>query len=366
VRTLRRIISLSAIAALARAAVAGGGPPTDAYDGIGSDALEVHALADVYYQRDLGDPHAEAVQLRAFDPTANEPALGWLRLRVARRPRTFGFRVDLGLGDTARRYFASDPASTSHPELSRWLSHVGQAFGTVQLAPDLAVDVGKFDTPVGLEDNEALTNWAYSRSFLFTWAEPSLHTGARVTYELSPEIALAGFWLNGWNANVVDGTDMRSYAIAGRWKPTPEVEAVLVYAGGLERAPQPPRDLGFRNLVDAYVTYTPTGWLAFAATGDASARFGGVAGYARVACPERAAAAVRAERFWDPSGFATGTAQTLDEVTATLEARRIVRGAVVIGRLEYRHDHSTASPFEHAGGTASSQDTIAVAIVSSR
>ncbi|HTR54699.1 MAG TPA: porin [Kofleriaceae bacterium] len=363
---MRRIVAI-ACAAPAAVARAGGGPPTDAYDGIAAGAaLDVHGFADIYGADNLDDPKSGQSQLRAFDPTANAPALGWLRLRVAHAPGTVGFRVDLGLGDTATGYFLDDPARVAHPELSRWLSHVGQAFVTVVAPHAIAIDAGKFDTPIGLEDNEGLANWNYSRSFVYTWDEPSLHTGVRATYEVSKQVAVAAYWLNGWGANVLDGSDMRSYAVTARYKPSEELEAVIVYAGGLERAPaNPALPLAWRDLIDGYVTYAVTPALAIAATGDYTAQFAGAAGYARYALPAGFALAARGERLWDHSGLATGTAQTLDEATATVEDRGTVHGATIVGRLEYRHDHSTADVFEHGEAFLRTQDTIAVGLIAS-
>lgn len=354
------------LAVLASPAHAGGGPPTDAYDGIDDSAIDVHGFADVYLAGNLDQPSSGQSQLRAFDTTANEPALGWLRLRVARKPRLFGFRIDLGIGDQAVAYFASDPAAQLYPELSHVLSHVGQAFATVAPTSDVSIDAGKFDTPIGLEDNESLTNWNYSRSFVFTWDEPSLQTGMRATYVISPQVAVAAFWLNGWNANILNGSDMRSYAAAARWRPIAAVEAVVVYAGGLERAPHDPTTLSFRNLVDGYVTYELTRHISLAATADYTPQFDGVAGYARYAPSEWLAGAVRAERFADPSGIATGTPQTLAEVTATLEGRRVAYGTTVVTRLEYRRDASTADVFDHAGTFARTQQTLTLALIASR
>jgi hypothetical protein len=191
-QALRRVaIALLASASYARG---GGGPPTDAYEGIVGSAIDVHALADIYFAGNFGDPYDSQSELRAFDATANEPAIGWLRVRLAHRPGRFGFRVDLGLGDTATAYFLDDPAHVQDPALSRWLSH----------------------------------------------------------------------------------------------------------------------------------------------------------------------------RFSDPSGLATGTAQTLDEVTATLEGRRIVRGTTLVSRLEYRHDWSNADSFEHGGRFERTQQTLTLALLASR
>lgn len=355
----------AAIVAIGSSAHAGGGPPTDAYEGIDDAPVDVHALADLYTAINFDGPASGQSQFRAFDPTANEPAVSWLRVRVAHKPRTFGFRVDLGVGDTANAYFADDPASTAHPVLSRWLSHVGQAFVTAIVPGGVAIDAGKFDTPIGLEDNENLMNWNFSRSYVFTYAEPSLHTGLRATYVIQPELTVAAFWLNGWNANIVDGSDMRSYALAARWKPIEEIEAVVVYAGGLERAPTDPNVLAFRNLADAYVTYQATKMLAVAATADYTTKFAGAAGLARFAPVPWLAGAVRAERFYDRSGFATGTPQILEEITATAEARRVERGITFVGRLEYRHDQSTTDVFEYSTVLERTQNTLTFALLAS-
>jgi hypothetical protein len=364
---VKRLIAAATLAAT-RTALAGGGPPTDAYDGIGDAAIDVHVLADVYVAGNFDDPKRGQSQLRAFDTTANLPALGWLRVRIAHKPRVrFGFRVDLGIGDTANAYLAGDPARVAYPGWSRWLSYVGQAFVTAAVTRCLSIDAGKFDTPLGLEDNEGLDNWNYSRSLIFTWDEPSLHTGVRATYVVSPELAVAAFWLNGWDANVVGGTDMRSYAATARWKPTDAIEVVAVYAGGLERGLVDPATLAIRNTLDAYVTYSITKSLALAASGDVAIdQFEGAAAYARYAALDWLAGAVRAERFGDPRGLSTGTPQALDEVTATLEGRGVVRGVTMVGRLEYRHDWSNAEVFDHAGALERTQQTLTLSLIASR
>jgi hypothetical protein len=94
-------------------------------------------------------------------------------------------------------------------------------------------DVGKFGTPVGFEDNESPPNWNYSRGLLFTLAEPSYHTGVRATYPATAGLAFSVFWLNGWNTNVIDGNEMRSFAAAATLKPRDDIELVLVHAGAL-------------------------------------------------------------------------------------------------------------------------------------
>jgi len=165
-----------------RTAWAGGGAATDSYVDIRENTLvDVHALADLYFQHE--EPTGGAVQLRAFDVRSDQPSLNLLRATIAHRPDWFGFRVDAGLGDMPNAFLRYDPAATAHPGLSRGLSYLEQAFVTVVVhaGRGVSVDVGKFGTPLGLEDNETPANWNYSRSLLFTVGEPTYHTGVRAT-----------------------------------------------------------------------------------------------------------------------------------------------------------------------------------------
>jgi hypothetical protein len=159
---------------------------------------------------------------------------------------------------------------------------------------------------------------------------------------------------------------MRSYALAARWTQGEELEAVLVYAGGLEPPLVPPTaPLSFRNLIDAYATYKVTPWLSLSATGDLGrdhgATFGGVAGYARFTLGP-GWLALRGEHFADPDGFATGTSQHVDGITATAAVRGHVPAGRVTTLVEVRRDRSSA--YTLARG-AHVQDSIALAVLAS-
>jgi hypothetical protein len=366
-RRLARAIALGVGAAGASwsfVASAGGAASTDEYDDIDERALlDVHALADAYLQYRLDAPGAPF--LRAFDTRSDAPSLEMVRLTLAHRPDVVGFRLDLAAGDTANTFLHYDPAATSHPNLSRGLSYVEQGFfsARVPVGRGLLVDVGKYSTPVGFEDNETLQNWNYSRSLLFTYAEPTYHFGARVLYPVSKDLAVAAFWTNGWNTNVLDGSDMRTGAAAVTWKILAGLEVSVVYMGGPERATRQLNDasLAARNEFDAYATWAPTARLTFATTMDYGAdahgsgsSFWGVAGYGRVQLLPFLACAVRGEQFADPGGFTTGMKQRIAELTSTVEARTVVTHVTLLGRLEYRRDQSDHVVF----GPHARQDTL--------
>jgi Putative beta-barrel porin-2, OmpL-like. bbp2 len=68
----------------------------------------------------------------------------------------------------------------------------------------------------------------------------------------------------------------------------------------------------------------------------------GVGVYARYAPDAKTAFALRGEYYDDEDGAISGTAQTLEEFTATLEHRPVSN---LILRLEGRYDHSSADVF---------------------
>ena len=255
-RALVSTLVALALGAWAGDARGGGGAATDAYDGVREDvAIDVHGLLDAYEQVSLLAPNERAPLYRAFDDCEGAPSLGLARLTLAHAPEVVGFRLDVGVGDLANAFEDLDPASFAHPGLARGLSYVEQGFVTV-IAPigrGVAVDVGKFATPVGFEENEGLANWHYSRSLLFTLAEPTYHTGLRATTQATDALAISVFWLNGWNTNFVDGNEMRGFGAAASWKPSERLELTVTYLGGPERAPTNLADpaLAFRNELDA-------------------------------------------------------------------------------------------------------------------
>jgi hypothetical protein len=64
-----------------------------------------------------------------------------------------------------------------------------------------------------------------------------LHTGLRATLAPSPAFGMSVYWVNGWNSNFIDGSDMRTAGVAATWRPRDGIEVAFVYLGGLEHAP---------------------------------------------------------------------------------------------------------------------------------
>jgi hypothetical protein len=350
--------------------------PANGFDDVSANlSIDAHALIDVYSAANFNRPFTATNQLRAFDFVANQPSLGYLRLTLARRPRRFGFRLDVGTGDTSTALFRSDPAAPTQPELARAQSHVEQAFATVvvPLGKGIRVDAGKFDTPVGYEGNVSLACWNYSRSLVYSFAEPSVNTGVRVSYRPLSQLDVTLYWLNGWNSTLTEGNDMRSFATVTVWHATPGLDLTLVYMAGLERPPMHLEDprLSFRNLLDFYLQWNPTPQLAVTFTVDygtdqasGGVQWWGATGYLHYTPLPWLAATLRGDYLADPQGFVTGHAQSVADVTTTLELSTQQERARLCVRLEYRHDQSNAFVFtgalpnQHAG-----QDTLTLALL---
>ncbi len=309
--------------------------------------MQVVVDADGYY-----DYNANGVsdQLRNFDTRDTQPSLSMAKLGLVKTPTAderFGFRVDVHAGTAATMIHASDPAQNA---VTR---HVEQAYLSflAPLGKGLQIDFGEFVTPHGAEVIEAADNWNYSRSLLFALAIPYYHMGLRATYALDDKVSLMGTVVNGWN-NVVDNNRAKTYGAQLALKPTSKVSIVQNYMAGPEQ-PQDTRD--WRQLSDTVVTYALTKALSVTANYDygrdtlagVPVHWQGVAGYARYQIAPRVAVAPRLEWYDDASGFTTGKAQRLREVTATGEFKL---GRGFLWRVECRHDSSAALPFVNSTG----------------
>jgi hypothetical protein len=363
-----------AFCVLTASAHAGGGAATDSYAGIGSGGVDAHGVADAYEQLNLTAPLSRTLAVRAYDAPAGQPSVGLLRLTLAHKPEVFGFRVDVGVGDLPDAYLRFDPAASTHPGLSRVLSYAEQAFVTakVPVGRGLDVDIGKFGTPIGLEDNEALSNWNYSRSLLFLLAEPSYHSGLRLTYCATDSLSATLLWLNGWDTNIFEGNGMRTLAGAITWNATSSLTLVADAIVGPERPPTRLYDpsLSLRSAFDVYAQYALTPGLTVAYTADygrdaagGGASWWGLAGYVRAQPLPWLSGTLRGEHYADGDGFTSGIRQRMVEMTATLEVRGELHHVTWVERLEIRRDQSDAAFFGAAAAPTTHQDTIGLSAI---
>jgi hypothetical protein len=325
---------------------------------------ELSGFVDAYYGYNFNTPSAGQAQLRNFDIQHNSFSLNLAELALEKKPTAdsrAGFRVDLDYGPAATEVHAAEPGGT------QTFQNILQAYASY-LAPighGLQFDVGKFVTPMGYEGIKTRDNWNYSRSLLFTLAEPYYHAGVRVNYSINDHVSLSAHLVNGWN-NVVDNNGGKTVGLQATFKPSSAVTIVQSYMGGPEQAND---NAGWRHLADTVITYTATPTVSLAmnydygrdAVAGSSVTWQGVAGYLRYQPKSWFALTPRVEYYDDPNGSTTGVVQKIKEITLTTEFKH--KDGVLL-RVEYRRDSSDTPFFQTSVlNRVTHQDTLTVGVV---
>jgi hypothetical protein len=218
-------------------------------------------------------------------------------------------------------------------------------------------------TYFGAEVIEAIDNPNYSRSFLFNYAIPFTHTGAKASYVFSDNVNAALFVVNGWD-NSTDNNTGKSIGASVNIVVGDPFSVYINYMQGPEKSDN---NRDNRSLLDLVATIKPIKPLSIilnyddaqedhSATGGGTAKWSGFAAIVKYDFNETYSIAVRGESFDDKDGVRTGTVQKLTEWTLTPEIR-LANGIIL--RPEYRHDSSNKESFDN--GTKKSQDTLALA-----
>jgi hypothetical protein len=326
-------------------------------------STEIGGLVDARYTVFSTKPVGDA-QYRNFDTRHNQFGLTMAQLWLAKAPTSDsrgGFKVKLSVGP------ATTIVQSLEPGASGVLQNIEEGFISY-LAPigkGLQIDAGKFVTQHGAEVIEAKDDWNYSRSLLFALAIPYYHSGVRATYSLNDKLTLMGAVVNGWN-NVVENNGGKTFGAQIAYKPTASLSLVQNYMSGPE---QPDDNRDWRQLLDSIATWTVNPKLSLMANYDygadtiagAKVHWQGVAGYAKIQAAKRVAFSPRVEWYQDPSGFTTGTPQTLKEVTTTLELKAT---DTFLWRIEYRTDFSNVDVFKmQSGALKKTQSSIGFGIL---
>lgn len=300
------------------------------------------------YQRPLGEPGLSTVLL-----PQNGFGFSWAGLDVHYPAAPVGATVNLRLGPLATAHGGHDSDVSLH-----WLK---QAFVSYSPLDGLQLDLGKFDTPFGLEAAESQYNFCVTRGLVYMFVQPTFHAGLRASYAFWERFSATLILANGWD-NTVDLNAGKSagvqlgYALGERlslavgYLVGPE-EAELAEAEEGESAPAEVEGANrrLRHLVDLTATASVGESLELGLNfdmvaesqldesgEDVAALWLGVMVGARYAFGDSLLAAVRAEYLADPDGAATGSAgANLLSGTLVLEGRI---GEHLIARLEHRLD----------------------------
>jgi hypothetical protein len=335
----------------------------------------VNVVLDAYYDYNFNDPIGRVSRLRAYDVVSNAFGLNQATVIFQNAPdlergKRWGLRLDLQFGQ-ATETLQGNAANELRPEIYR---QVFQAYGTyiLPLGTGLKLDFGKFASSLGIEGNYTKDQMNYSRSYWFNFL-PFYHMGARVTYQLTKQVALNYWVTNGtqqtepfnnfkdqfvgleirpnqnlsWNVNYYFGQEHPDLMILPN-----ATDPNLPNVQGVPFIPIVHSPKGKLHIIDSYATWQATPKWTFAIEGDCVIqrlfenappdRTWGGAGYARYQLSPRLAIAARAEYLADQGRYFSGINQALKETTLTIE-QRVAEGFLV--RQEWRMDFSNQPYF---------------------
>jgi len=350
--------------------------PVDVKNALG---MSIYLQGGYTYNPNASGPGGSAGtnDLRAFDQPANSFELDMAEIVFNRDPAAglIGYHVKMMAGETAKLMnaagvgFSGTPSTEAFDLTEAYLSYIAP------VGKGLRFDAGKMVTFVGAEVIEAIDNPNYSRSLLFTWAEPLTHTGVKASYVFTDNVNAALFLLNGWD-NASDNNSGKTVGVSVNIATGDLFSAYINYLQGPETTND---NHDKRDLLDLVATIKPikplsiilnydnvfqdnTGTEASTATGfPGSVRLSGISGIVKYDINDTFSISARGESVNDSDGYigtpnTPGTPQELAEFTLTPEIR--LTGGLIL-RPEYRHDKSNIKSFDN--DTKRSQDTFALA-----
>lgn len=327
--------------------------------------FQVNGHIDLFYQYDFNKPPTgSSINLRNFDVQNNEFSLAVLQVNVTRAPtkdQPFGLTLNFTTGKNADLENSSEPAGQNTYKLLQ------QAYVSYLLPSGITVDFGKYLSPMGYESVVSADNDNYSRSFLYTLAEPLYHTGIRATIPVNKVWTATAYVYNGWNevedANAAKSVGLSFAGTVGKTAVT------ATYCGGNEGSDRV-NGIGFSgtshvDLGDVVLSQQLTSKLKVALggdyasakgidTGDPTGKWYGLAAYAAYAATDKVTAGLRYESVSDPNGLRTTKNAEFHSLTGTL-AYKANKDASFY--LEVRHDTSNRSIFNSKDGGFDSKRT---------
>ncbi|MHB8622497.1 MAG: outer membrane beta-barrel protein [Sulfuricaulis sp.] len=307
---------------------------------------------------------------RNYDNEQRGFTLQMLDLTVGYLPASgFGGQVELNYGSDAKvNSGAADPTTAKSN------TDVQQVYMQYASGP-FSVMAGKYDTLAGAEVIQAPSNTNFSRSLLFTFAEPAFHTGVRGAYALSDTTKFTVGINNGWNVNEKSykpavGTPAKyptgnTAELGVSLAPVKILSLSGAYYSGQESGLTA---AGTRSLLDLVATINATDALSFVLNYDddkqdhgkangTAAKWDGLAGYVNFKFSDMWRISFRTEKLKDKDGFATGTTQTLKENTLTVGFDPASSFEL---RGEFRADKSDKNVFLKSASATDKQHTLAL------
>ena len=205
------------------------------------DLIEFSAFVDAYasFNYNFPKPQTGKNRLRAHDQS-NGFSLAWVGVNASYPADPVGGTISLRFGPSAHQIAAGCLSVESPCDSGVGLENVKQGF--VSWKPggadsSITLDLGKFDTPFGLEVAESHLNMNYTRSMLYA-SQPVFHTGLRANFVVADAFDFRVLAVNGWN-NSIDNNVGKSLGVQGTFhvrdaEGSDLVTASLGYMGGPE------------------------------------------------------------------------------------------------------------------------------------
>lgn len=348
------LLALLAATPCAWAAAEESGPPeepaeiAEAVPG-NTPRLQVGGFVDGVFAYNFNKPADHANFLPGLGTSAkrdNELTVNLAQVDFVLAPEPVGFKLSLGFGNASEVVHGGEVRGiATGPDIWRNVIQASAQWQT-KLGRGLLLEAGVFPNHIGLESFQTQLNWNYTRSWLGELS-PYYQTGLKLAYPFSDRWSGQLHLLNGWQ---VIGDNNRGKSIGAQLAYS--AGKFSISFNGIAGPELADNDDDVRALGDVVATWKATPSLSVGFSADVAregrpdgndASWKGVGLYARVAPKDsRTAFALRGEYYDDEDGAISGIAQTLKEVTATLEHRPIQR---LILKLEGRYDRSSAPAF---------------------
>jgi hypothetical protein len=311
--------------------------------------FQIQGFVDAYFGHNFNEPSDHANFFPGVGTSAkrdNELGINLAQVDFVLAPEPVGFKLSLGFGNAPEVVHAAEVRGiATHPDVWRNVVQASAQWQTT-VGRGMLLEAGVYPSHIGMEAFQTKDNWNYTRSWLGELS-PYYQTGLKLAYPLSDRWSAQLHLLNGWQ---VIGDNNRGKSLGAQLAYS--ADRFSISLNGIAGPELADNDDDLRALGDVVATWKATSSLSLGASidvaregrpaGDA-ASWTGVGLYARLAPPDsRTAFAVRGEYYDDGDGAISGIAQTLKEVTATLEHRPVER---LILKLEGRYDHSSALAF---------------------
>jgi len=331
--------------------------------------LSLYGYVDASYTQNFNNPSPSAGgnALRIFDVDSNSFRPHIAQIVLEKEGKTDGsmedrggFRIKLDYGEDAQLTGGGSGSDDFdfQEAYAQYIAPIGNG---------LDLRIGRMNTLIGYEVIESPYNPNFSRSWLFGFGEPFTTTGIRGSYEFNDMVSFSIGVINDFTGTQSDTNNSKSVESLVSIAPTENVGIYLFGFWGPEGAigADDSDRVQVGGIVDVQLTDQAEvvvegyyGNFANVTTFNPSgnARWDGVAGYFIYDFTDKWGARFRGEVFKDASGFFTGTAQTLWEVTSTLQYKPIPS---IITRAEFRYDKSDVTPFFIGTRAANHQETLA-------